>query len=335
MKVATLRSGTSRLPGSRLPAVQAGQALLSLRDSGHDLPTALGEVIDNSVEARAETIRILLRENIDAKGKKHVHEIAVVDNGTGMDRDTLWHYPVVGYSTRYMSTTTIGKYGVGAKLAALNFGKRINVWSRQAADQPWLHVHYDLDEAIEAEKDGDTEGAGIAEPIVELPPDDLRELLLEGSGTLVLWSKVDRLEEGRLAPSFDELKSDVIKDLSRMFRTFLGEGVTIEVNGVRLLPHDPLFLMEGTWADEVLAKHSARTDGKRAGRRREHFEATLIWEEPIKIAGANDAVAKLRITLYPSAAIQRRYEGGNEIARQLRIPENLGQISFLRRGREI
>ncbi len=335
MKGISQRSASARFPSGRLPVVQAGQALLSLRDSGHDLPTALGEVIDNSVEARAETIRIRLRESTDAKGKKHVHEIAVIDDGTGMDRDTLWHYPVVGYSSRYMSTTTIGKYGVGAKLAALNFGKRIEVWSRQAADQPWLHVHYDLDEALEAEKDGDTEGAGIAEPVTEPLPRDLRDLVPEGSGTLVLWSKVDRLEEGRLAPSFDELKTDVIKDLSRMFRTFLDQGTVIEVNGTHLLPHDPLFLMEGTWADELLANHLTRTEGRRSGRRREHFEATTIWEEDIKIAGANNAVAKLRITLYPAAAIQKRGDGGNELARKLRIPENQGQISFLRRGREI
>ena len=91
-----------------------------------------------------------------------------------MDRATLWHYPVVGYSTRYMSQTTIGKYGVGAKLAALNFGKRmIDVWSRQSETQPWLHVHFDLDDAIEAERDEDDAGVGIAEPVRDLPEKDL------------------------------------------------------------------------------------------------------------------------------------------------------------------
>ena len=275
-------------------------------------------------------------ENAEAKAKKHVHRIAVSDDGIGMDRATLWHYPVVGYSTRDMSQTTIGKYGVGAKLAALNFGKRIDVWSRQSETQPWLHVHFDLDDAIEAERDEDDAGVGIAEPVRDLPEKDLRELLPEGAGTLVVWSKVDRLEEGRLAPNFDELKNDVMKDLSRMFRTFLDQGTVIEVNGVRLLPHDPLFVMEGTWADKVLSDHLAKTEGRTsAGRRREHFPATRIWEEDVPIAGAGGAVAKVRMFLHPPAALQKRGKGDNELARKLRIPENEGAISFLRKGREI
>ena len=332
-KSSTLRQTWPNRPTNRLPAVQAGQALLSLRDSGHDLPTALGEVLDNSVEAQAGLIRVWLRHT--EGDKKHVHEIAVADDGIGMDRDTLWHYPVVGYSTRYMSTANIGKYGVGAKLAALNFGKRIDVWSRQSGDRPWLHVHFDLDDAVDAERDGDADGVGIAEPVQDLPPEDLHHFLPDSSGTLVLWSKVDRLQHGRLAPNFDELKNDVIKDLSRMFRTFLDQGTVVEINGTRLLPHDPLFLMEGTWGDQLLAKYKARTDGMRPGKRREHFPATLIWEEDLTIAGASGAVAKVRITLYPPAAIQKGGERGNDAAKKLRIPDNLGQISFLRHGREI
>lgn len=332
----TLRQTWPSRSSTRLPAVQAGQALLSLRDSGHDLPTALGEVLDNSVEAQASTIRVELRESTNAKGKKLVHEIAISDDGTGMDRDTLWHYPVVGHSTRYMSTSTIGKYGVGAKLAALNFGKRIDVWSRRSGEHPWLHVHFDLDEAIEAERDGDDHGAGIAEPVQELPPENLRHLLPDGSGTLVLWSKVDRLEEGRLAPNFNELRNEVTKDLSRMFRAFLDQGTVIEVNEVRLLPHDPLFVMENTWGDKVLSDHLAKTEGRKSGgRRREHFPATKIWEEEITIAGAGGAAAKVRIYLLPPLALQKRGKGDSELARKLRIPENEGAISFLRRGREI
>ena len=42
----------------RIPMMKTGQALQSLRDSGHSLPTALGEVIDNSVEAKANNITI-------------------------------------------------------------------------------------------------------------------------------------------------------------------------------------------------------------------------------------------------------------------------------------
>jgi Histidine kinase-, DNA gyrase B-, and HSP90-like ATPase len=315
-----------------LPAIQTGQALLSLRDSGFSLPTALAEVVDNSIEAKASRIRIEMEDATANRAGKHVRQIAVVDDGEGMDVDTLWHYPVIGFSTRYMRTDTIGKYGVGAKLAALNFGRRIDVWSRQSASVPWMHVHFDLDDALAAEQEAGNGNAGIEHPNETSVPKELQALLPEGSGTLVLWNKVDRLEEGRLAPNFDELKTDVIKDLARVFREFLDGGIKIEVNGIKLVPHDPLFLMQGTWADTVLTKHMRREEGGKGGKRLEHYPADVIWEDPVKISGS---AAKVRITLYPPQVTRRRGLGGDTLARELRVPDNEGCISFMRRGREI
>jgi archaeosine-15-forming tRNA-guanine transglycosylase len=74
---------------SRLPVILTGQALMSLRDSGFSLPTALAEVVDNSIEARANRIRIQLEET-EEKGRKLVHRIVVSDDGEGMDPETLW-----------------------------------------------------------------------------------------------------------------------------------------------------------------------------------------------------------------------------------------------------
>src|SRR4051812_26507120 len=111
---------------TRIPIIRPGQALESLRDSGHSLPTALGEPIDNSLEARANNIYIHLGESDNPKGKKHVHKITIADDGDGMDESILHQYLQLGFSTRYMRTDTIGKYGVGAKLAALNFARRID-----------------------------------------------------------------------------------------------------------------------------------------------------------------------------------------------------------------
>ncbi len=64
--------------------IQAGQALQSLRDSGHSLPTALGEVIDNSIEANANRVDVVLEQS-EERGKKRVHRIAI-DNGVQLCR---------------------------------------------------------------------------------------------------------------------------------------------------------------------------------------------------------------------------------------------------------
>ena len=45
---------------SRVDLVQADRALLSLRASGHDYCSAVGEVFDNSIQANANCIRLRL-----------------------------------------------------------------------------------------------------------------------------------------------------------------------------------------------------------------------------------------------------------------------------------
>ncbi|HET6231216.1 MAG TPA: ATP-binding protein [Longimicrobiaceae bacterium] len=323
---------------ARLPVILTSHALQSLRDSGYTLAAALGEVIDNSLEAEANDIRLRFDEERDRSGKKHIHRILISDDGAGMDEVILHHYLQLGYSTRYMSTKTIGKYGVGAKLAALNFGKKIDVWSRVGAAAPWLHVGFDLEDSLRREERG--EEVGIEAPTPDPVPDDYADLLPAGSGTLVVWSKVDRLEEGRWAQDANALRVEVEKELSRMFRYFLNGGITLSVNGTVLLPHDPLMLMEGTWADKVLSElHAgeqpeAESRGRSArGPAMRHFGArVLARNEPIKIRGSE---AILTVTLYPKEIVRQRGKGGDPLAKKLRVPENEGSISFVRLNREI
>lgn len=311
---------------NRLPMIRTGQALVSLRDSGYSLPTALAEVVDNSIEARANRIQVRLEETTE-RGKKRVHRIAISDDGQGMDADILHHYLVIGYSTRWMRKDTIGKYGVGAKLAALNFGRRIDVWSRKSPDEHWLHVHFDLDEALREEQQQGLNVVGIAAPRAEGIPGEFSALLLNGTGTLVVWSHVDRLEQGRVTTTFDELMVDVQKELSRIFREYIDGGIELIVNDKLLLPHDPLFLMKNTWAEDVLRK--ARRDG---GDEASVCQAFPIADEPIKV---RDSTARLRITLYPEVVTRKRGKGGDTLAAKLRVPENLGALSFMRKKREI
>lgn len=311
---------------NRLPMIQTGQALMSLRDSGYSLPTALAEVVDNSIEAKAHRIRVRLEEMTE-RSKKHVHRIAICDDGEGMDADTLHHYLVIGYSTRWMRSDTIGKYGVGAKLAALNFGRRIDVWSRQSPDEPWLHVHFDLDEALQEEKQEQGGAVGIDAPQAAEIPDDFDKLLPKGAGTLVVWSRVDRLEQGRVTATFDELLVDVQKELSRIFREYIDGGIKLEVNNKLLLPHDPLFLMRGTWAEEVLSKEPQ--DGSDEV---PFYQPESIADEHIKVRGST---VRLRVTLYPETVTRKRGKGGDTLAKKLRVPENLGALSFMRMKREI
>lgn len=329
----------------KIPVVLTGHALQSLRDSGYSLSAALGEVIDNSLEANANNITLHFEESQAKSGKRHIHRITIIDDGDGMELDTLQHYPQVGYSTRYMRTDTIGKYGVGAKLAALNYGQRIDVWSRTNEQEFWYHVWFDLEEALIQESEGKT--VGIAFPDTESIPDNIVPYVPKDSGTIVVWSKVDRLEEGRQAPDAQALKAEVQHELARIFRYFLNDGIRISVDGTDLLPHDPLYLMERTWADREVLKYYEKiqkaSNQKRTkpalplpidskGSLKKHFPATRIAKETIKIGHSR---CTLTVTLYPKEVIRQRGMGGDALAQKIRLPDNQGAISFIRLNREI
>jgi len=313
---------------SPVPFIKTGQALQSLRDSGYSFEAALGEVIDNSIEANANNIYIYLFKKETKKGKKHVHQIAIIDDGNGMPEEILHHYPQIGFSTRYMRTDTIGKYGVGAKLAALNYAKRFDVWSRTEKDKPWYHVFLDLEEMLETEERG--EEHYIPAPQIKSIPEGWTKVVNDSSGTIVLWSNIDRLDEGRFAVSYDELESNLEKELSRIFRYFINDGINIYVNDKKMLSYDPLFLMNNSFSDLTLKTFYEKSNQQE--KVKDHYGSLIIADEEIKIG---PATARLRVTFYPAEVTRRRLSGGDELARKLRLPENEGSISFIRKNREV
>ncbi len=315
-----------------IPFIKTGQALQSLRDAGYSIEAALGEVIDNSIEADANNIGVHLFEGKNKDGKKCVTQVVFIDDGKGMDTDLLQYYPQVGFSTRYMSSNTIGKYGVGAKLAALNFARRFDVWSRVDATTPWMHVYFDLDETINAEEKG--EELTINKPDIIPFPQELNHIVQpDAKGTVIAWSRVDRLEDGRHAVHYDELVQDIKKELSRMFRNFIDGGIKINVNEQSLLAYDPLMLMKNSFQDKELKKHYLGiTKDKNDERVKDHYEARVIEDKIIKVEGTK---IRLRVTLYPKEIIRKRGLGGDAIATKLRIPDNEGSISFMRLEREV
>ena len=89
-----------------LPLLELATAYQSLRDSGFDFSTAIGELIDNSVQANAKRIDIIPKiEQKQFKGVEGlvpvITQVSVVDDGDGMDEKTLNGCPQLGFSTRY------------------------------------------------------------------------------------------------------------------------------------------------------------------------------------------------------------------------------------------
>ena len=124
----------------------------ALRDSGYkDTDHAIAELIDNSIEAKATLVEVVAVERAPEPGvaysRAQIKEIAVVDDGVGMDRETLRRALRVGDGTRLdRKQRGIGRFGVGLPLASISQCRRVDIWTWQNGPDNALHCYLCLDE---------------------------------------------------------------------------------------------------------------------------------------------------------------------------------------------
>lgn len=151
-----------------------------LRDTGYQFNTAVADVVDNSIAADAKQIDLFLGQ--DFKGNI---TFRIYDDGIGMNRAGLLNAMKYGSKVRE-SKASLGKFGLGLKTASTAFGRKLTVISRDKPGADLYMATWDLDD-IEDEWKVFIDEAGAAET-------KLFEEVLKGKrGTLVLWSKIDRL----------------------------------------------------------------------------------------------------------------------------------------------
>lgn len=303
-----------------VPLVQVDKALMSLRASNFDTPAAVGEPVDNAIQAGANHIKIRLieGERVVGNGKKQkitpiVEQIAVSDDGSGLERDVLQRALVLGYSTRYNDRAGMGRFGVGATLAGISQAKRLEMYSRSTPTGEFLYSYIDLDEIASGVQEI------MPQPVAAQVPHQFVDMLPSGAGTLVVWSKCDRLTQGDDGTVNDlaSVRDELLNWISRTYRYFIDGGVRIQLNDIVVEPHDPLYLM-------TIPRFA--TDEK----------AEVLLDETFDWRLPNDKISpvKIKMTLLPASWRLNPGRGGSTFARERRIHENEG-ISILRAKREI
>jgi hypothetical protein len=112
----------------------------SLRDFGYTLPTAIADLVDNSITAKASNITVTL----DSTSKQP--HIALVDDGTGMSEDRLveaMRLSSIGPSAN-REANDLGRFGLGLKTASLSQGQCFTVVTKhrgKTAVRQWNLAH--------------------------------------------------------------------------------------------------------------------------------------------------------------------------------------------------
>ncbi len=177
------------------PILTPKLTLEAMRDSGYkDTNHALAELIDNSVEAKADLIEVIAVEVTSDRphARPRVTEIAVVDNGEGMDEIILRRSLRFGDGTKLdRSKRGIGRFGVGLPQSSISQCKRVDVWTWQNGASNAFHCYLDLDEI---NRDNQVD---VPKTVHEAVPEKwlkASENVIQPKGTLVVWSQLDRVK---------------------------------------------------------------------------------------------------------------------------------------------
>lgn len=195
-----------------VPAVSAGEALDSFRNSDFDFYSALFEVIDNSIQADANNIWIEILNVADG----NISKVIVIDDGIGMPNDVLRRCMSLGYSSRYNDRSGIGRFGVGMTLAAISQCRSITCISKSEPESKWLGTLLDID------KIKNQDYSGIPEPSEDFVDSHTKDLIKGKNierGTLVVWNKLDRVTS--VPKKFEKLLAHCRYKLGRVFRKWL------------------------------------------------------------------------------------------------------------------
>lgn len=237
----------------------------SMRDNGYkNTAYAIAELIDNSLQhGSTEVDLICLEGDIQIAASKtvsRIKEIAVLDNGHGMNNEILQKALQFGNGTNLEkdSQTGIGKFGMGLPSSSISQAVRVDVWSWQQGVEKALHTYIDVDEISKGIL------SEVPEPAEQPVPDKWRQTISKfgESGTLVVWTKLDRClwRTGKTIIDHSEFL------VGRMYRKFINSGqaviraTVVKENNFKVpvflkkfLANDPMYLMENTSVSEALS----------------------------------------------------------------------------------
>lgn len=333
--------------GFKVPLFLGQTFVNSLRDVGYNNTIwAVCEHVDNAIEWGAQEIRVYFHEHsgrkTQQKGRQKI-DVAVLDDGKGMEPSVLQVAMSFGGSMIFGRRSGIGRYGVGMKTAALSMGPRLEVFSWQERGAVY-GMSLDLEEIGSSRNN-----------LIELPEAEFRDRLpseivdllttqmlypknpeisqtllcsnggdlieaLPPHGTLIFIPDCDRLSYKTAKALVDH----ATKEMARIYRYFLCEGVKLYVNNRRVEPFDPTYSMKK-------ARHT-RLESVPPGDGGRLMQA---WDDipvPVEEGAENTAPVSVRLYALPIDAwyaLERKV-----LKNDLQIFED-HQVSFMRNHREV
>ena len=197
---------------------EAASMLETFRAIGYSLETAIADIIDNSISANAKNVYI----NRLWRGGKST--ITIKDDGEGMNSNEIIQAMRPGAQNPLSDRleTDLGRFGLGLKTASFSQCRKLSVLSKRKDENPTFWS-WDLDYVAQSDK---------WELVQWIPEEFTKELDSLQSGTLVVWSDLDRVSPLQTAETDDSAKRkfsdalDKVKNhISMTFHRFIEDKV--------------------------------------------------------------------------------------------------------------
>ena len=244
-----IMSANDEIPdGYKVTEPNAARLIEALRDTGYSFETAVADLVDNSIAAYATHIRLMFSMNPDGS-----IQFLIGDNGVGMDSTKLLDAMAYGSSERDDADESLGKFGLGLKTASSSQARKFSVITTNGEDS--ASASWDLDEVVRIGLWVLKEESEHEEELVDLIhqlPENPDERTNSGSGTIVIWEKIDRVMKDYADPTgshakkaFKVIKEDLINHLQMTYMKFIdteddsAPNVSISLNGEEVIPWDP------------------------------------------------------------------------------------------------
>jgi hypothetical protein len=320
--------------------VPTALAVKAMRDNGYkNAAYAVAELMDNSIQAKAGLVELLCADEevlAEQRTRRRMSQVAVLDDGDGMDATTLQRALQFGngYWAESEQHEGMGRFGMGLPSASVSQCRRVEVWSWRGDPEEALYSYIDLDEVERGEI------SEVPAPERNPVPDLWRRASVGGlakSGTLVVWSRIDRClwrTSKALIDNSEEL-------IGRMYRYWIDRGdVRIRLasflvsepdemqSEIEARPNDPLYLMEHTscpepFRDKAMFRPFPSPDA---------YEVTKI----VRFRGENHDV-KIRLSIASEEARAEDPDDGRDAGSRphgAHARRNVG-VSVVRAGREL
>ena len=228
----------------------------STRAIGYSIETAIADVIDNSIAAKASQVDL----DYFPLGKPY---ISILDNGSGMDEAELIAAMRYGSQSpkEKRSNSDLGRFGLGLKTASLSQCKVLSVISKKGGQI--FGCQWNLNYIREVN----------GWSLILLNKSDMssmpgfNRLSLQDSGTLVVWQELDRFAVGdsAIADVFRR-KTDLIREhLSLVFHRYLSgekglKKLDIRMNKKSISYTDPFLCGRST---ELIAEEAFIVEGSK------------------------------------------------------------------------